>query len=272
MDSLIRAILAFLAAFFTARPQRRTAPVARSAPSPAPEPAPSPRVSPPPPVTPGEAFIDGLRAETAAPVDPELIDRIAAEFRINARGLRAVMEVESSGCGIERVTMRPIIRFEAHKFRDFTDGRFDRSHRHLSHVGQNDGGGYVRGSTTQTQTTRWRTLREAASLDLEAALKATSWGRGQVMGFNHQAVGFNDVRAFVQAMCESDAEHVRVMCRFIAGREIDDEINRACAAQDAGDEAGAIREWGAFAYRYNGRNYRVNNYDRRLFDAYARLG
>ena len=57
-------------------------------------------------------------------------------------------------------------------------------------------------------------LCRAYALDKDAALKAVSWGKFQIMGFNFKAAGFSTVGDFVKAMCKSDAEHIKAFLKF----------------------------------------------------------
>jgi hypothetical protein len=47
-------------------------------------------------------------------------------------------------------------------------------------------------------------LAKAVQLDRTAALKSTSWGLGQVMGFNYDKAGYDSVESMVQKSMESE--------------------------------------------------------------------
>ncbi|WP_351011983.1 N-acetylmuramidase domain-containing protein, partial [Shewanella sp. S1-58-MNA-CIBAN-0166] len=51
-------------------------------------------------------------------------------------------------------------------------------------------------------------LKIAMSLDTSEALKSTSWGRFQIMGFSYSESGFTSVEAFVKAMFSSERKQL----------------------------------------------------------------
>jgi hypothetical protein len=94
-------------------------------------------------------------------------------------------------------------------------------------------------------------------LDREAALSSASWGIGQVMGFNAKIAGYDDVESLVKAMSDSEDNQLLATAS---------EINR-------NNLGGALRshDWANFARGYNGPNYQINQYDRRLAAGYAKF-
>ena len=177
----------------------------------------------------------------ASPLDAEGVQLALDGLGVRAAQFWAVLQVETSGCGF-LADRRPTILFERHIFSRRTQGDFDASHPGIS---QPQAGGYGQGGGHQ-----YERLAEAIALDRRAALESTSWGMGQVMGFNASAVGYADAETMVAAMCASEAAQVQAMAAFIAGQGL----------------AGALRssDWARFARGYNGANYRINNYDTRL--------
>jgi hypothetical protein len=153
--------------------------------------------------------------------------------------LWAVIGVETSGCGF-LADRRPEILFERHKFHQLTGGRFDDGD-----ISAPQPGGY--GAAGAFQYDR---LHRAMACDRVAALRSTSWGLGQILGMNCGMVGFRDVEAFVDAMCESEDAQLTAVSAFIRGAGL----------------AGALRthDWSSFARGYNGANYARNQYDVRL--------
>ena len=95
----------------------------------------------------------------------------------------------------------------------------------------------------------------AASVNQEVAMLATSWGCGQVMGFNYKACGYNTVKAFVNDMYLSEKLQLRAMCMFIKSNT---KMFNALKAKD----------WKTFASCYNGPSYASNKYDSKLAKAY----
>lgn len=138
--------------------------------------------------------------------------------------VRAVDEVESNNGGMMDAqaailaldgpggfidgSVLPKILFEAHWFDRFTKGKFRASHPNLSSAKWNKAL-YVGGQG------EWERLYKAMKLDEEAALKSASWGRYQIMGFNHVNAGYPNVRAFVDAMKQSERKQLEAFVNFV---------------------------------------------------------
>lgn len=144
---------------------------------------------------------------------------------------------------------RPTILFERHKFSEFSGGRFDGSHPDISNASP---GGYGKFSE------QYGKLERAMALDESAALKSCSWGKFQIMGFNHVAAGFPTVHAFVEAMKASEAHHLSAFVSFVKANR---QLLRALQQKD----------WATFARHYNGANYAINHYDVKMRDNYNRI-
>ncbi len=176
--------------------------------------------------------------------------RAASALGVDVAAIKAVAEVEASRSGF-LADGRPKILFEAHQFSDRTDGRFDRSHPGISSPRWNRDL-YVGGAGEHTR------LQEAMALDRGAALESASWGRFQIMGFNHEAAGFGNVEDFVAAMRQDEGRQLDAFVSFIRS---DPSMHRALQDHD----------WAGFAAAYNGSGYAANQYDTRIADAYQRL-
>lgn len=161
--------------------------------------------------------------------------------------LWAVMTVETRGCGF-LPSRRPVILFERHIFHQRTAGRFDTRAPDLSHP---RAGGYGTGGEGQHAR-----LARAVALDRRAALESTSWGLGQVMGFNARIAGYRSVETMVRAMTLGEDSQLKAMMGFIQSEGLAAALKR--------------RDWAGFAYRYNGTDYQRNRYDERLALAHAR--
>jgi peptidoglycan hydrolase-like protein with peptidoglycan-binding domain len=98
-------------------------------------------------------------------------------------------------------------------------------------------------------------LAQAIKLNRKAALESASWGKFQLMGSNHAACGHSTVAKFVAAMVSGEPAQLTAFVAFIKTRKLDDELVR--------------RDWAGIARGYNGPAYAVNQYDRRMADAYA---
>jgi hypothetical protein len=131
----------------------------------------------------------------------------------------SVIDVETSGitqgCGF-RADGRPQILFERHIFRRETGGRFDKIAPHLS----GPQGGYGGLATQYGKLEEAVRLCENAGLSPEPALRATSWGLGQVMGFNASVAGFVSATEMVKAMQDSEDGQIMAMARFMRSQKL----------------------------------------------------
>lgn len=175
--------------------------------------------------------------------------RAAEALGCEVAAIQAVARVESSGGGFFP-DGRPKILFEAHVFSRLTKGEFDTSHPHLSSRRWNRA--LYRGGIRE-----YDRLEEAKKLAPVEALSSCSWGRFQIMGFNHKAAGFATVHEFVEAMHESEGRHLDAFAAFVVHAGLADELRR--------------RDWAGFARGYNGPAFRENQYDTKIASAYARF-
>ena len=113
-------------------------------------------------------------------------------------------------------------------------------------------GGY---GTYSAQNAR---LDKAAKLNRDVALESTSWGCGQVMGFNWQSLGYDSIQHFINKMYESEAAQFEAVLKYIEVNNLKRHILN--------------KNWDAFALGYNGPLYKKNNYATRLAAAYKGHG
>ena len=158
----------------------------------------------------------------------------------------AVMSVESRGCGFS-VDRRPKILYERHWFHKLTNGAHSVAYPDVSN---SERGGYTRDK-------EYERLEKAISLDRKAALESTSWGVGQVMGFNFAFGGFNDAESMVTAMMESENAQITAMAGFIKDNKLDSRLKN--------------HDWEGFAKGYNGTGYKESKYDTKLADAFSKF-
>ena len=146
----------------------------------------------------------------------------------------AVLMAESNG----RTTAadgRPIIRFEAHIFFDqwgFQNpelfGRFfefDPNERWKGHRWRRHAEDSFQ-AMHNSQADEWAVLDFARSLHEELALRSTSIGAAQIMGFNHRVVGYNSATEMFKDFQRSADNQIRGFFRFVEGRGLDDTLRR----------------------------------------------
>lgn len=174
----------------------------------------------------------------------------ARRLGVDVAAVKAVAEVEAAGNGF-LPSGKPKVLFEAHVFSQRTGGRHDASHPDISSPRWNRA---LYGAGGEHQ---WARFSQAYRLDPQAAMQSASWGRFQIMGFNHKAAGYHDVASFVDAMKRSEAAQLDAFASFIQSNPA---MHRALQQHD----------WTAFARAYNGPGYAQNAYDQKIAEAYRR--
>lgn len=198
------------------------------------------------------------------------IQRLAERHGIDVKMIKAIYRVESKGDGF-LADGKVKILFERHIFhRELNKLKFKtlanqmmKIRPDLCHSKPTQKGGYGKVSEQHQR------LQDAIALVLkvrpnadeslqnvikECALKACSWGLGQIMGFNHAMVGFDNIHDFVQAMERDEASQLEAMINYLhhAG------LSRAIQNKD----------FAKIAQAYNGVNYAKFDYHNKLAQAY----
>ncbi len=173
-------------------------------------------------------------------------ERAATALRCEVAAIRAVCEVEAPRGGFLS-DGRVVILFERHWFHRLTKGQYSNLHPDISNPKP---GGYLGFANEYTRFNR------AFALDATAAMLSASWGKFQIMGFNHALCGFATVDAFVDAMKSGEGAQLDAFVAYVRHECLDDELRE--------------HRWTAFARRYNGVDYARNKYDTRLANAYAK--
>ena len=163
--------------------------------------------------------------------------------------IKAVCAVEAPKGGFNPDDS-PATLFEGHKFYQFTGGKFAYQAPDLCFKTWTRA---FYGKTWQAEKER---LDRACKLDREAALKSASWGKFQIMGFNHHLVGFDTVQKFVNAMYAGEGEQLQAFCRYVLTAGLAFALRR--------------HDWAGFARGYNGAAYADNDYDGKMARAYAK--
>ena len=207
---------------------------------------------------------DGIFGQaTQAALSREAIERYLKEADIQAAAellevepaaIKAVVRVESAGTSYLK-DGRVKILFERHIFyRELAKAKgkalTERQTAEAPHVCHPRPGGYRGGAAEYPR------LARAMGIDQQAGMKAASWGLFQIMGFNHQAAGFDTVDEFVDAMKKSEGQQLQAFARFVKANK---PMHAALQKKD----------WAKFASLYNGPAYKRHNYDSKLANAYA---
>ncbi len=184
---------------------------------------------------------------TGAPITVGGMDRVCEMLGVGEAEIWAVLTVETRGMGFY-ADRRPQILFERHIFSRETGARHDTLNPDIS---SGKCGGYVGGPG------EYQRLETAMTLAQESALRSASWGLAQIMGFNHQIVGFDSVADMVETMVESEDRQLLALANYVLA------YPRSAIALQRHD-------WTSFAAAYNGRDFRRNDYHNRLGAAFEK--
>ena len=165
------------------------------------------------------------------------IEDIAKEFEIPLENLLAVIAIESAGWAF--VNELVVIRFEPHVFR----------RRSGVHIKARRARGLKEG-----QRVEWDNLTRAAEANEKEAFMSTSFGLGQIMGFNHEIVGYESPQEMALAFQLTCSKQIKAIADFIRHSS-----TLLLAAQ--------TNDWSKFARYYNGPG-NVDYYSQKLHGAW----
>lgn len=181
-------------------------------------------------------------------IDDYDIPRIGALIGVGEDEVHAVLDVESSGSGFDRAGRLKML-FEPHVFY-----RCLPQEKRAAAVSQ--GLAYSQWRPGEYPPDSYPRLMRAMAIDESAALKACSWGLGQILGENYQAAGYMSPQAMVADFCKDEANQLEAMIRFIKSKGLDRALK--------------MHDWRTFARGYNGASYAKHDYDGKLQRAFER--
>jgi len=180
------------------------------------------------------------------------VPQLAYRIGVSEDHLQAFLNVESRSQGFDRAG-RPVILTEPHVFyRNLRGAERDEAVR--------QGLAYPKWGQKpypKTSDARYQWLKKAMAINVEAALKACSWGSSQVLGENFSVVGFSSAEEMVRAFMRDEEEHVEAMVKFILVNGIADDLR--------------AERWRTVARIYNGPGYEKNGYHTKMAREYAKL-
>jgi N-acetylmuramidase len=109
-----------------------------------------------------------------------------------------------------------------------------------------------------TYNAQYGKLERAKKINVEVALMSASYGKFQIMGFNHELCGFATPADFVNELTNGgEPAHLAAFIKYLKSTGLDDELRN--------------KDWAGFASGYNGPSYRKNMYDTKLKKAYLQF-
>ena len=180
--------------------------------------------------------------------------KAAAKLGVEVAAIKAVAKVEARGDGFLG-DHRPKVLFERHVMFRRARSRFgDLQARHWASK-YPDLINATPGGYSSYYGEHERLGRAASKMDRDCALESASWGAFQIMGYHWERLGYASLQQFINAMYRSEADHLDAFCRFILA---DATLLKALRTLN----------WPRFAYGYNGKNYRKNNYAKKMRSEY----
>jgi len=167
---------------------------------------------------------------------------LSKKYLIPVSLIRTIVAVESAGHGFDPITKKIIIQFEPSWFKRLW-------------VKWKNNIGLWSQNKVENQIKEWLAFNDAFMKNPTAAMESTSIGLMQVMGFHYKKLGFISVGYMWDFAKESEKNQLELGLKFIKNNPnlYNNLINK---------------NWAKFAYYYNGSNYRINNYDKKLELAY----
>jgi hypothetical protein len=176
------------------------------------------------------------------------LPRIGYEIGVGEDEIHAFMDVEASGSGFDSAG-RPKMLFEPHVFyRNLRGAERDQAVK--------EGLAYAKWKKGAYPADSYPRLVKAMAIDETAALKAASWGLGQILGENHAMVGYDTPQEMVRAFMEDEEHHLAAIVEFLKSAGIDDDLHR--------------HDWTAVARVYNGPRHAEHDYAGRMKKAFAK--
>jgi len=188
------------------------------------------------------------------------IEKIANDLIIEFKVVKTVLLVESAGSGFDPKTGLIKIQFEPHVFhRELATKKISSALQLLGGtLYKLTIGNFVIENKVDIQSKEWEAFNKAKSINEDAAYRATSFGLGQIMGFNHKACGYKSAKEMVDDFVKGEYQQLKGMMNFIKSQP---KMFNALKSKD----------WETFARYYNGPSYKKFLYDTKLRDTYNKL-
>jgi len=217
-------------------------------------------------VTNDQVELDFLKSYTGEEITEEDYKIAAKELGCEVNVIKAIDKVESGGRSGFDKKKRPVILYERHIFSKTTGRKYDNTNSDLSwkvgyklkkkgrNVSEND---LIKDYYAGSSDENYKRLAKAYALDKNAALRACSWGKFQVLGDNYKMCGYSTVVDFVAAQVKSETGQLQVFINYIKAKNMQKNLKD--------------KNWAKIAEGYNGKGYKKFNYDERIKSAYEKL-
>lgn len=188
-------------------------------------------------------------------VTDEQYKKLADKLGIEVAVIKAVAEVESAGKGFLS-TGEPVILFEPHIF--WKQLQKYGINPKLVLAKKDEDILYQKWGTKPygKMSEQHNRLQRAVQIHRLAALESASYGSYQIMGFNYELAGFDNIQDFINAMYKDEYSQFLAFVNFITNRNLVRFLK--------------TKNWESFSKGYNGKSYKLNNYHNKLRKAYEK--
>ncbi len=184
------------------------------------------------------------------------IPRIAHKIGVGEDELHAFMDVEAAGSGFDKQG-RPKILFEPHVFyRNLKGAQRDRAVK--------EGLAYPKWGEKPYPSDSDPRLKKAMVINETVALKSTSWGLGQILGENHEMVGYRTVQDMVRKFMDDEEYHLEAIVDYLVSAKLDGELRKLAALTRKTTAADTEK----LVSVYNGPGYKKNRYHTKMAAAH----
>lgn len=191
-----------------------------------------------------QRFIDEARGDVIVRLTDDDYVAVAEILDVDVAAIKAVVDIETGRQHTGFIAPRkPIVYFDAKVFR----GACARKGINISKYKIVSGHGV-------NQERAHQRLQVACEIDSVTAWESTFWGMFQIGGFNWKLCGAKDLNDFVYRMKYSERTQLELFANFLVNTGLVKYLQ--------------TKNWGAFAYRYNGPKYARRGYHTRLARAY----
>lgn len=205
-------------------------------------------------------WIDGLRNKQAPAVNEYDIEAGASMLGVSPAMLNAVSIVESRGEGFNRDgSLRMLYeRHKGYKYAEQENCLDEMIIRAGVDVCSQTPGDYKGGIPEYSR------LKRVGEVNSYVALMSASFGRWQIMGFNHKIVGYESPSEMFEAFAESEANQLMAFVEFVKYNGLARHLIDAERLADAGKSP--LKPLNLFAIGYNGKRH--DRYDKKIAAAY----
>jgi peptidoglycan hydrolase-like protein with peptidoglycan-binding domain len=186
-------------------------------------------------------------------------EKAAILLKCEVAAIKAVVEVESSGNGFldngdVKILFEPHIFWAQLQAVNINPNNYTKNNTDILYPRWTSGK-YGKVSA------QWGRMNRAISIARVPALKSASYGKFQVMGFNHKTCGYPNVTMFVEDMSKAEYYHLIAFVNFC--------LNTKTKGKSLAHWL-QVKNWDNFAYGYNGSGYAENNYHTKMKNAYIK--